>query len=96
MSKKTEEHVDDSYEDDFEKFINEEIEEVIDDDEEFLKKLGFIADDEQKTPSDVSRLKIVTNFCINFHHFSIILLHPQRVAWQLNQFRLKVIALGIN
>lgn len=79
MSKttKTEEYI---YEDDFEKFMNEEIEEVIDTDEEFLKKLGFIADDEQKTPSDVSRLKVVTKFCINFHNFSIILLHPQRVA----------------
>lgn len=63
-AKKSDEQLqdDDNYEDDFEKFINEEIDEIIDDDEEFLKKLGFITDDEQKTPSDVSWLKIVTKF----------------------------------
>ena len=96
--KSDEQHEDDDiYEDDFEKFLNEEIEEIIDDDEEFLKKLGFIADNEQKTPSDVSWLnKLTQNLHQTFHHFSIISLHPPPAAWQSNQLLLRVIALAIN
>lgn len=45
---------DEIYEDDFEKFINEDIEEDIDDDEQFLKTLGFITDDVNGEKSDVS------------------------------------------
>lgn len=55
MSKsKKNENVDEIYEDDFEKF-NEDIEEDIDDDEVFLKTLGFITENDEKIINDVSQ-----------------------------------------